>query len=133
MKFRLWILTFIVCLMVWPLTGCNRQEPTAEKAAAPQSAELPPAAHEPTAPSPVVDPAAEVTIGELQNVDLQAKTLTIKDATGKPVTFSFTDSTQINLDAGAQGLTGKKGSQVTVHYVERDGGKAAVQIETVPK
>jgi hypothetical protein len=132
MKLHLWILTFIVCLMVWSLTACSRQEPTAEKATAQQSAEQPPAA-QPTAPSPVVETAAEVTTGELQNVDLQAKTLTIKDATGKPATFSFTDSTQISGDAGAQGLTGKQGSQVTVRYVERDGGKTAVSIETVPK
>ena len=131
MKLHLWILTFIVCLMVWPLTGCSRQEPSAEKATPQQSAEQPPVA-QPTAPSPVVE-TAQVTTGELQSVDLQAKTLTIKDATGKPATFSFTDSTQINSNAGAQGLTGQKGSQVTVHYVERDGGKTAVSIETAPK
>jgi hypothetical protein len=131
MKLHLWILTFIVCLMVWSLTACSRQEPAAEKATVPQSAEQPPAA-QPTPSSPA-ETAAEVSIGELQNVDLQAKTLTIKDATGKPDTFLFTDATQINSDSGAQGLSGQKGSQVTVRYVERDGSKTAVRIETVPK
>jgi hypothetical protein len=131
MKLHLWILTFIVCLMVWSLTACSRQEPAAEKATVPQSAEQPPAA-QPTPSSPV-ETASEVSIGELQNVDLQAKTLTIKDASGNPATFLFTDATQINSDAGAQGLSGQKGSQVTVRYVERDGSKTAVRIETVPK
>jgi hypothetical protein len=132
MKLHLWILTFIVCLMAWSLTACSRQEPTAEKATVPQSAEQQPPAAQPTPSSPV-ETAAEVSIGELQNVDLQAKTLTIKDATGKPATFLFTDATQINSDTGAQGLSGQKGSQVTVHYVERDGAKTAVRIETAPK
>jgi Cu/Ag efflux protein CusF len=133
MKSRLWILTLIVCMAVWSLAACSRQEPAAENQTAQRSAEQPPAAAEPaTAPSATA-PDAQLATGELRSVDLLGKTLTIKNAAGNEQMFSFTDSTEIAGAAGTQGLSSQQGNQVMVRYLEQDGHNTAVRIEIVPR
>jgi hypothetical protein len=132
MKARLWNLTLFVCIAVWPLAAC-RQEPAAKNETPQPSAVQPPAASEPVAAAPATaTDNTQVATGELRDVDLLAKTLTIKNAEGKDQTFSFTDSTEISGGAGTQGLSHQQGNQVTVRYLEQD-RNTAVRIEIVPK
>jgi hypothetical protein len=133
MKPRLWILTLFVCMAVWSLAACSRQEPAAKTQTVQPSAEQPPTVPEPVAGAPATAPDTQIATGELKDVDLLAKTLTIKNAAGKEQTFSFTDSTDISGGAaGRQGLSNQQGNQVIVHYLEQD-RNTAVRIEIVPK
>jgi hypothetical protein len=133
MKTRLWILTLIVCMAVWSLAACSRQEPAAKNQTVQRSAEQPPAAPEPATAASTTALDAQVATGELRSVDLQAKTLTIKNAAGDEQTFSFTDSTDIAGASGSQGLSNQQGNQVIVRYLEQDGHHTAVRIEIVPR
>jgi Cu/Ag efflux protein CusF len=132
MKPRLWILTLIGCMAVWPLAACSRQEPAAKNQTVQRSAEQPPAAPEPATTASSTAPDARVATGELRSVDLLAKTLTIKNAAGNEQTFSFTDSTDVAGAAGSQGLSNQQGNQVMVRYLKQD-GQTAVRIEIVPR
>jgi hypothetical protein len=132
MKPRLWILTLLVCMAVWPLAACSRQEPAAKDQTGQRPAEQPPAAPLPASAASATAPDAQTATGELRNVDLVAKTLTIKDAAGKEQTFSFTDSTEVAGAAGSQGLSNQQGNQVIVRYLEHD-PHTAVRIEIVPR
>jgi hypothetical protein len=133
MKPRLWILTLIVCMAVWSLGACSRQEPAAKNQTVQRPAEQPPAAPEPATAASTTALDAHVATGELRSVDLQAKTLTIKNAAGDEQTFSFTDSTDIAGASGSQGLSNQQGNQVNVRYLEQDGHHTAVRIEIVPR
>jgi Cu/Ag efflux protein CusF len=133
MKPRLWILTLIVCMAVWALAACSRQEPAAKNQTVQPSAEQPPAAPEPaTAAASATAPDAQAATGELKSVDLVTKTLTIKNAAGNEQTFSFTDSTEVAGATGSQGLSNQQGNQVVVRYLEQD-RHTAVRIEIVPR
>ena len=132
MKPRLWILTLIVCMAVWALAACSRQEPAAKNQTVQRSAEQPPATPEPATAASATAPDTQVATGELRSVDLLAKTLTIKNAAGNEQTFSFTDSTEIAGASGSQGLSNQQGNQVMVRYLEQD-GHSAVRIEIVPR
>jgi hypothetical protein len=132
MKGRLWILTLIVCTAVWSLAACSRQEPAAKTQTVQRSAEQPPAAPEPATAASATASNTQAATGELREVDLLAKTLTIKDASGKEQTFAFTDSTEVAGAAGSQGLSNQQGNQVIVRYLEQD-RHTAVRIEIVPR
>jgi len=132
MKPHLWILTLIVCVAVWALAACSRQEPAAKDQTVQRSAEQPPVAPESATAASATASDARTATGELRDVDLLAKTLTIKDAAGKEQTFSFTDSTEVAGAAGTQGLSNQQGNQVTVRYLEQD-RHTAVRIEIVPR
>jgi len=132
MKTRLWILTLLVCMAVWALAACSSQAPAAKNQTVERSAEQPPAAPQPATAASATAPDAQAATGELRNVDLVAKTLTIKDAAGTEQTFSFTDSTEVAGASGSQGLSNQQGNQVIVHYLEQD-RHTAVRIEMVPK
>ena len=132
MRTRLWILTLLVCMAVWPLAACSRQEPAAKDQTVQRPAEQPPAEPQPPTAASAIPADAQAATGELRNVDLVAKTLTIKDAAGTEQTFSFTDSTVVAGAAGSQGLANQQGNQVIVRYLEQD-RHTAVRIEMVPK
>ena len=132
MKTRLWILTLLVCMAVWALAACSSQAPAAKNQTVERSAEQPPAAPQPATAASATAPDAQAATGELRNVDVVTKTLTIKDAAGKEQTFSFTDSTEVVGASGSQGLSNQQGNQVIVHYLEQD-RHTAVRIEMVPK
>jgi hypothetical protein len=131
MKLRLWNLTFVVCMAVWPLAACSRQEPAAKNQTE-RSAEQPPAAPEPATAASATAPDARAATGELRSVDPLAKTLTIKNAAGNEQTFSYTDSTDIAGASGSQGLSTQQGNQVIVRYLAQD-DHTAVRIEIVPR
>ena len=66
--------------------------------------------------------------GELTNIDLEGKTLTVKAADGEHH-FTFSDQTEVSGAASAQGLAGREGSWVSVHYRDDQGAKMATHIE----
>ena len=89
-------------------TGDNENRPPAEETQQTRSS------------SDVVTPAAPVEMtaeGDLKSLDMNSKTLVLKDATGSERTFSFSDSTGIIGAPGAQGLSGKQGSHVKIGFV----------------
>ena len=121
---RTFLLALSLCLVVG-LAACK----TTEKETAPPAQE---SQKTPPPPSDTVTPPAPVELsmeGELQSVDLTAKTLVIKDATGADRKFTFTDSTGILGVSGAQGLSGKKGSHVKVGYTTQGDVNSAIWIE----
>jgi hypothetical protein len=66
--------------------------------------------------------------GELQNVDLDANTFTVTSGGAEHV-FVFSGTTDVIGAAGAQGLSGREGTQVTVYYREQGDSKIAMTIE----
>jgi hypothetical protein len=76
--------------------------------------------------------SAEMTMlkGELISVNPDAHMLTVKDSQGNVVEFTFTSSTEIS-GAGEtiEGLAGKTGTSVTVHYREESGKKIATKVD----
>ena len=103
--------------------ACGTSEPVAETQP-PEPAE-PQVAQEPLFPPP---PAEHLAVGQLQDVDLTARTMVLRDADGNDQTFEFSDTTEVIGVAGTQGLSAQKGSQVTVRYIEQDNRKTAVLI-----
>jgi hypothetical protein len=83
----------------------------------------------------VITPAAPVEItaeGELKSIDMNSKTLVLKDATGSERTFSFSDSTGIIGAPGAQGLSGRQGSHVKLGFVMQGDTNSVNWIEVTP-
>jgi hypothetical protein len=112
----------VICLAV-SLAACSTQQPaqSSEKAQASQPA--PP-------PQPLASSApTQSAIGQLQDVNLTDKTLTIKNTEGNSETFSFTETTEIVGTSDAQGLSTQRGSQVAVTFAEQDGRKMAQRVE----
>ena len=72
----------------------------------------------------------EPVSGELVSVAADTKTLVVKTAGDKEMTFTYTDQTEIvGADKGAAGLATAKGSMVTVHYTMRGTSNVAAKIE----
>lgn len=125
---RTFLLALSLCLIVG-LAACKSTEKETTPPPAQESQRTSPP------PSDAVTPAAPVELsveGELQSVDMTAKTLVIKDATGAERKFTFADSTGILGVPGAQGLSGKKGSHVKVGYVMQGDVNSAIWIEVSP-
>ena len=90
---------------------------------------------QPRSSSDILPPAAPVELtaeGELKSVDVNTKTLVLKDAAGSERTFSFSDGTGIIGAPGAQGLSGKQGSHVKIGYVTQGDSNSANWIELTP-
>jgi hypothetical protein len=84
--------------------------------------------------APPAQQAAEATAqGELVSVDVSAKTLVIKPASGQNMTFSFTDSTKITGANSPAGLATMEGSQATVKYTTKDRVQTATEIQIAAK
>jgi len=83
--------------------------------------------------------------GELQRVDMAAKTITIRVDNGVEQTFKFDDNTMVKglegqsqptapskggkaANAPVRNLAGKEGSEVTVQWRDENGAKMATQI-----
>jgi hypothetical protein len=76
----------------------------------------------------------EPVSGELVSVAADTKTLVVKTAADKEMTFIYTEQTEITgADKGAAGLATAKGSMVTVHYTMRGTSNVAAKIEVKPK
>jgi len=132
MHFHRWNVFMVICLAAFSLAACSSPEPAVENEAA-ENADLPPVAPESTDPIPPFGGIEQSTSGQLQSVDVVARTLTIKDIQGTDQTFSFSDSTEIIGAAGVQGLTGQQGNQVLVRHADLEGRKMAVRVEIVQR
>lgn len=83
---------------------------------------------EPTAPQePAGEAQEQVMSGEITKVDVEGQSLWVK-AEDAEHTISFSDETEIIGAAGAQGLAGREGARVTVHYQDDLGTKRATRI-----
>ena len=71
--------------------------------------------------------------GELVSVDVAAKSLVIKPASGQNMTFSFTDETKITGANSPAGLATMEGSQATVKYTTKDRVQTATEIQIAAK
>jgi ABC-type Fe3+-hydroxamate transport system substrate-binding protein len=134
MNSRSKIVVLAIFIAALSLAACSSEQPAAQSNTAKTPSQPQPLAQAPTTPAaPPSDASTETTTGKLQNVDLTAKTMVIKDADGQDQTFKFSESTEIVGVAGAQGLSGEQGNQVIIHHVMRDGARQAVRIEITPK
>jgi hypothetical protein len=76
----------------------------------------------------------EPVSGELISLDATAKTLVVKTAPDKEMTFSYNDTTEIiGADKGASGLATMSGATVVVHYEVHGTANTATKIEVTPK
>lgn len=101
----------------------------------------PAAAQEPVVPQDTAavqekaqDKAKSKTVtGELMKVDSEKMTLSVRQADGAELTFSYNDQTEISGEQkNAQGLATAEGSKVVVHYTATDTAKTATKIEIKP-
>lgn len=91
----------------------------------------------PQAPAPAQEKApdqakakAMTATGELVKVDAEKKTLSVRQADGAELTFSYNDQTEITGEQkGAQGLATAEGSRVIVTYTTTDSTKTATKVE----
>lgn len=67
--------------------------------------------------------------GELKDIDLDAQTFVLVDHDGAERVFAFSDATEIRGDAPAQGLAGREGAHVTVHFRDEGPVRLALAIE----
>ena len=68
--------------------------------------------------------------GELMSVNPDTHTMAVKDSKGNEWMFTYNDSTQISGEINTvEGLAGKTGTPVTVHYREEGGKKIATRVE----
>jgi hypothetical protein len=122
-----WLLMAPLCLAAVFSVACSTQEEYPAQTAPSAPAEVRPE----TAPTTSPDlSSALVTTGELLRVDLAANTFAIRTAEGREEILMFSESTQVLGAASAQGLSSQTGSQVRVYYLEQDGQKRAIRVET---
>ena len=75
----------------------------------------------------------QTATGELVKVDSEKMTLSVRQADGAELTFSYNDQTEISGEQkNAQGLATAEGSKVVVHYTATDTAKTATKIEIKP-
>lgn len=91
--------------------------------ATPSSAQTPAPAPQEQAQPPE---AGEQTVaGDLVSVDVDAKKITVKPASGEELVFAYTDSTEISgAKDDAAGLATMSDAKVTVHFTEDADTKA---------
>ncbi|PYS55873.1 MAG: hypothetical protein DMG13_02155 [Acidobacteria bacterium] len=74
--------------------------------------------------------AEKVFEGQLISVDTTGKTLTLKGAENQEMQFAYTEQTQVvGPDTSVQGLAGKSGTKLKVHYRSERGTNRATRIE----
>ena len=122
MRARSWLLGML-CLLLPLAFGCNRSNQSSEPRSDGTVLESPQAGDR--------EKSELVLAGQLRTVDPEHEILVV--AFGDDLyEFAYTDATQIvGGTANVQGLTGNKGSQITVHYRENPitSTKTAVRIE----
>jgi hypothetical protein len=91
-----------------------------------------PAVQEPGPPAPLVaearPPAEQFLAGQLTEIDLDGKTLVLKDTQGNAHSIAFSETTKLTGGGGARDLRGQEGHNATIRYVEMNNLKSAVQI-----
>jgi hypothetical protein len=123
-----WLLMALLCLATVFSVACSTQEEYPAQTAPTAPAEVRPETAPTTSPADLS--SALVTTGELLRVDLAANTFAIRTAEGTEEILTFSESTQVFGAASAQGLSSQTGSQVRVYYIEQDGQKRAIRVET---
>jgi hypothetical protein len=81
-----------------------------------------------SAADPSYAPQEKMVTGALQRVDMDTKTFVLT-AEGQDYVFAFSDLTQVTGAAGTQGLSGREGAVITVHYRDEGGAFIAERIE----
>ncbi len=71
--------------------------------------------------------AEQMMSGTIGKVDADARTFTI-NANNREETFRYSESTNVTGAPGVQGLAGRDGTRVTVHYREEAGAMMATRI-----
>ena len=72
--------------------------------------------------------------GLLLNVDIRARLISVRGADQKETIFNYNDDLQVvSPDKTIQGLTGKPGAQIRIHYREDRGIRLATRIEVLEK
>jgi hypothetical protein len=110
------------------------QPPSAQEPSQPRPpAQLPPAQPSPGAPGAAQQRSqaqAQIARGELSDVDVQAKMITIKPTEGAEQKFQYNDATKVTGDrAGVAGLATLSGKQVVVHFNTQGANRVATEIE----
>jgi uncharacterized protein YcfL len=143
---KLIILSFVCTLSVFMLVGCQRDEGVQAGNDQGNTGTYQPR----PAPAPkgeVQQGQGQEITGELQKVDMAAKTISIRVDNGMEQTFKFDDNTMVTgLEAQAQSnppsksgktsnammirnLVGKEGSEVRVQWRDENGAKMASHVD----
>jgi len=104
----------IVSLGVASLVGCTRNEPGDMSIGGTESLD----------PVQSQSSRQQVVTGELDAIDLEARTFTVNAPDGE-YHFSFTTATDVTGAAGPQGLANQTGARVTVYYESPSGQEPA--------
>jgi hypothetical protein len=107
----------IVTLGVASFVACNRNEPGDASIARPESLD----------PVQSQGSRQQVVTGDLDTIDLEARTFTVNAPDGE-YHFSFTTVTDVTGAAGPQGLSNQTGARVTVYYESPSGQEPAGSI-----
>ncbi len=73
-------------------------------------------------------PAEQFVVGQLTDINMDAKTFVLKDTKGNAHSFAFSETTKLTGGGGVRDLRGQEGKNATIRYVESDNRKSAVQI-----
>lgn len=71
----------------------------------------------------------QIIRGEIKDIDLDAKTFVLVGHDEVERVFAFTDATEILGGTTVQGLAGREGAHVTVHFREDGPVRTALTIE----
>jgi len=125
MNTRLLIVS-LICLM--GLAACSGKESVAVY----QPSVQPSSYQEPVTPAtPAAEtrpPAEQFVVGQLTDINMDAKTFVLKDTKGNAHSFAFSETTKLTGGGGVRNLRGQQGKNATIRYVESDNRKSAVQI-----
>jgi hypothetical protein len=134
------ILSFVCILSVFMLVACQRDQGVQAGNEQGKAGTYQPR----PAPKGEVEQNSEMS-GELQRVDMAAKTISIRVDNGMEQTFKFEDNTMVmglegqsqsnapskagkTGNASIRSLVGKEGSEVTVQWRDEDGAKVATHV-----
>jgi hypothetical protein len=124
---RFWIMKTTTALMALAFAAFVAGPAAAQDPAVPQDK----AAVQEKAPEKAAK--TQTAMGELVKVDSEKMTLSVRQADGAELTFSYNDQTEISGEQkNAQGLATAEGSKVVVHYTATDTAKTATKIEIKP-
>ena len=116
----------LICLM--GLAACKGGESVAVNQPPPQPISI----QEPVTPAtPAAEtrpPEEQFVVGQLTDINMDAKTFVLKDTKGNAHSFAFSETTKLTGGGGVKDLRGQQGKNATIRYVESDNRKSAVQI-----
>ncbi len=79
-----------------------------------------------TQPGEQTGPEIKITLGTIESVDPEARTLVVQQTRGEPMTFTLGERAVVQLDGQPAGLADlTQGQSAQVRYVEREGENRA--------